>query len=576
MRIALAQINPTVGDFARNAEMVLDYISKARACGADIVAFPELALPGYPPEDLLLRPHFVRENLRALDRVVEASGDLVVVVGFVDTDGSDIYNAAAVIAGGKLIGRYHKSFLPNYGVFDEERYFQSGLEAPVFAFGQPRVGVNICEDIWYPGGPTKLQSLVGDAHLIINISASPYHAGKSLDRERMLCTRAEDNAVALAYCNLYGGQDELVFDGNSLIIDEDGHIIARGRAFEEDLVVADINVERVFAERLRDPRRRREKARVTRDESVQVIELEGVLKPDRERVEITSQEYRRPDVVEEVYMALVTGTRDYVRKNGFDKIYLGLSGGIDSALTAVIASDAIGPENVHTVFMPTRYSSPESGRDARQLAENLGVRFQVIEIEDTFKQYLRMLAESFDGLPEDSTEENIQARIRGNILMALSNKFHGLVVSTGNKSEMSVGYSTLYGDMAGGFAILKDVPKMLVYDLARYVNSRGTKPVIPDYIITRAPSAELRPDQRDQDTLPPYPVLDAILEAYIEKDMSAEAIIEMGFAAETVRWAIHRVDAAEYKRRQSPPGIKITPRAFGRDRRMPITNKYHN
>jgi NAD+ synthase (glutamine-hydrolysing) len=327
---------------------------------------------------------------------------------------------------------------------------------------------------------------------------------------------------------------------------------------------------------LRDPRRRREKLRVREDESVHLIEVSDALKPYRERPALGERADRRPGQSEEVYLALVTGMRDYVRKNGFDKIYLGLSGGIDSAITAVIAADAVGPEHVHTVFMPTRYSSYESARDARSLAENLGVRFQVIEIEGTFKEYIRMLGPSFDGLPEDTTEENIQARIRGNILMALSNKFHGLVVSTGNKSEMSVGYSTLYGDMAGGFALLKDVPKMLVYELARYVNSRGPKPVIPDYIITRAPSAELRPDQRDQDTLPPYPVLDAILEAYIEKDMSAESIIEMGFPADTVRWVIHRVDSAEYKRRQSAPGIKITPRAFGRDRRMPITNKYHN
>ncbi len=576
IRIALAQINPIVGDLEGNTNLVLDYLERGRRAGADLIAFPELALTGYPPEDLLMKPHFVRENRRALDRVVKATGDLLVVVGFVDTDGSDIYNAAAVISNGKLVDSYRKSFLPNYGVFDEERYFQSGTRCPVYSVGNARVGVNICEDIWYPGGPTKLQALVGDAHLIVNISASPYHASKNFDRERMLCTRAEDNAVALAYCNLFGGQDELVFDGNSLVINEAGHIIARGRPFAEDLIVADINVESVFSERLHDPRRRREKIRVVADDSLYQIDLGGALRHAAERVEIPAREDARLEEVAETYLALVTGTRDYVKKNGFDKVYFGLSGGIDSALTAVIAADAIGPENVMAVYMPTRYSASESGRDSETLAENLGIHFQIIEIEETFEQYKKMLAPTFNGLPEDVTEENLQARIRGNILMALSNKFRGLVLSTGNKSEMSVGYSTLYGDMAGGFALLKDVPKMLVYELSEYVNRRGPRPVIPEYIITRPPSAELRPDQKDQDTLPPYPVLDAILELYIEKDMSAESIAESGFPIETVRWVINRVDAAEYKRRQSPPGIKITPRAFGRDRRMPITNKYHN
>ncbi|MFP5264213.1 MAG: NAD+ synthase [Blastocatellia bacterium] len=575
IRVALAQINPTVGDFQGNTRLVLDYLGRARESGADLVAFPELGLTGYPPEDLLLRPHFVRENRRALDRVIEAAGDMVAVVGFVDTDGSDIYNAAAIIVGGKLVNVYHKSFLPNYGVFDEERYFQSGSRCPVFTFGGARVGVNICEDIWYPGGPAKLQSLVGDAHLIVNISASPYYAGKSFDRERMLCTRAEDNAVALAYCNLFGGQDELLFDGNSLVIDEAGHIIARGRAFEEDLVVADINIESVFSERLHDPRRRQEKVRVTPDDSLLIVELGDALNPSGERPPLPERQDIRLKDVAETYMALVTGTRDYVRKNGFDKVYFGLSGGVDSALTAVIAADAVGPENVNAVYMPTRYSASESLRDSKLLAENLGIHFQVIEIEETFSQYKKMLAPAFDGLPEDVTEENLQARIRGNILMALSNKFHGLVLSTGNKSEMSVGYSTLYGDMAGGFALLKDVPKTLVYELTYYVNQRNPRPVIPEYIISRPPSAELRPDQKDQDTLPPYPTLDAILGLYVEKDLSAESIASRGFPIETVRWVLDRVDAAEYKRRQSPPGIKITPRAFGRDRRMPITNKFH-
>jgi NAD+ synthase (glutamine-hydrolysing) len=576
IRVALAQINVTVGDITNNTGRVLDYLKRARATGADIIAFPELVLTGYPPEDLLLRPHFVRENRRALDRVVEAAGDEIIIIGFVDNDGSDIYNAAAVIAGGKLADIYHKTFLPNYGVFDEERYFQSGSRCPVFSLGEARVGINVCEDIWYPGGPTKLQALVGDAHLIVNISSSPFHAGKRYDRERMLCTRAEDNAVALAYCNLVGGQDELVFDGNSLVIDEAGRVIARGLAFTEDLLVADINVEQVFSERLHDPRRRREKLRITPDDALYTYSLDRPSSSSDPRRQLARRIEEPPDELGEVYFALVLGLRDYVRKNGFDKIFIGLSGGIDSALTAVIAADAIGPENVRTVFMPTRYSSSESARDARLLAENLGLHYQVISIEDTFGCYRKMLAPVFEGLPEDVTEENLQARIRGNILMALSNKFNGLVISTGNKSEMSVGYSTLYGDMVGGFAILKDVPKTLVYRLSEYVNRRGPRPIIPEYIITRAPSAELRPDQTDQDTLPPYDVLDAILEAYIERDMSVESIIALGFAPEVVRWVINRVDASEYKRRQSPPGIKITPRAFGRDRRMPITSKYRD
>lgn len=576
IRVALAQINPTVGDLEGNSRQILDYIGRARAAGAGLVAFPELALTGYPPEDLLLKPHFVCENRRALDRVIAAAADLVVIVGFVDSDGSDIYNAAAVIVNGKLVESYHKTFLPNYGVFDEERYFQSGTRCPVFVFRNARVGVNICEDIWYPGGPTKLQALGGDAQLIVNISSSPYHAGKRIDRERMLCTRAEDNAIALAYCNLIGGQDELVFDGNSLIIDEAGHVVARSPAFEEDLLVADVNIERVFSERLHDPRRRREKLRVTGDDSLVVVELPDALRVDGERPPIAPRADKRLDESAETYLALVTGTRDYVRKNGFDKVYLGLSGGIDSALTAVIAADAVGAQNVNAVFMPTQFSSSESRRDAEQLAANLGLHFQIIEIEEPFQDMLIVLAPAFDGLPADVTEENLQARIRGTILMALSNKFHGLVLSTGNKSEMSVGYSTLYGDMVGGFALLKDVPKMLVYELATYVNARGPAPVIPEYTLKRAPSAELRANQTDQDTLPPYDILDSILAAYIEKDMSAESIAEMGFPIETVRWVAGRVDAAEYKRRQSPPGIKITPRAFGRDRRMPITNKYHN
>ncbi len=594
IRIALAQINPTVGDFAGNAAKIISSIERARAAGADIIAVPELSLTGYPPEDLLLKPQFIAANLKALDQIIAASSGIVSIAGFVDKT-TDIHNAAAIICDGQLKGVYRKNFLPNYGVFDEYRYFDAGQSAPVFVYGDVAFGVNICEDIWYPGGPTQVQALAG-AQVIINISASPYHAGKGRDRERMLATRAEDNAVALAYVNLVGGQDELVFDGQSLIIDERGHTIARGKLFEEDLVVADINVERVFKERLHDPRRRQERIETAaagigverialRDQPFMSDKLQFVAGSHQTAVRESDDKLKFVGhFAEEVYQALVTGTRDYVRKNGFKSVVIGLSGGIDSALTACIAADALGAEHVTCVFMPTRYSSGESARDAERLAKNLGIAYHVVPIEETFKQYLEMLKAVFAGTPMGVAEENIQARIRGNILMALSNKFGALVLSTGNKSEVSVGYCTLYGDMCGGFAVIKDVPKTLVYELAQYVNQRngfsGQGPLIPEYIITRAPSAELRENQTDQDSLPPYEILDAILELYVEEDLSAEAILSEkagaeGFDEKTVRWVIRQVDISEYKRRQAAPGIKITPRAFGRDRRMPITNKFH-
>lgn len=572
IRIALAQINTAVGDFAGNVADIIASIKRAREAGADIVAVPELAITGYPPEDLLLKPQFIAASRKALDEIIAASTDITSIVGFVDRT-ADIHNAAAVICDGELKGIYHKIFLPNYSVFDEYRYFKAGDAAPVFQLGDALIGVNICEDIWYPGGPTQAQAYAG-AHLIINISASPYHGGKWRDRERMIATRAEDHCVAVAYVNLVGGQDELVFDGNSFIVDERGRTIARGRTFAEDFILADINAERVFNERLHDPRRRQEKPEAALDGlRVERILLRDHL-PAAARDKITPVLAEPLERAEEVYLALVTGTRDYFRKNGFKRAVLGLSGGVDSALVACIAAEALGPENVSCVFMPTRYSSHESARDAEQLARNLGVDYRVIAIEDTFNQYLAMMKPSFAGTPLGVAEENIQARIRGNILMALSNKFGALVLSTGNKSENSVGYCTLYGDMAGGFAVIKDVPKLLVYELSNFVNQRAGQIVIPEYILTRAPSAELRENQTDQDSLPPYHILDAILELYVEDDLSIPAIVAEGFAEETVRWVARNVDINEYKRRQAAPGIRITTRAFGRDRRMPITNRY--
>lgn len=576
IRIALAQINPHVGDFAGNTAKIIAAISRARDSGAHLVALPELVVPGYPPEDLLLKPQFIRANRRALDEILASTQGIIAVIGFVDKT-SDIHNAAAVCCDGDLRGIYRKAYLPNYGVFDEYRYFRAGTAAPVFHCGMNgdfSFGVNICEDIWYPGGPTKLQSLAG-AHLVINISASPYYAGKGGDRERMLQTRAEDNAVAVAYVNAVGGQDELVFDGQSLVIDERGRTVARGPAFEEGLVFAEINTERVFKERLHDPRRRQERLDGL-DEGLRVEHI--VLRaaeshnPGAPRLSPTLCEPL--DKVAEVYRALITGTRDYVYKNGFRSVVIGLSGGIDSALTACVAADALGPDAVTCVFMPTRYSSAESGRDAQQLAHNLGCAYHVVPIEETFEEYLEMLRPIFADAPMGVAEENIQARIRGNILMALSNKFGSLVLSTGNKSEVSVGYCTLYGDMAGGFALLKDVPKTLVYALSQYRNRTGNSPVIPEYIITRAPSAELRENQKDSDSLPPYDILDAILERYVENDLDIDAIVADGFDKATVRWVVRQVDINEYKRRQAAPGIKITTRAFGRDRRMPLTNRY--
>jgi NAD+ synthase (glutamine-hydrolysing) len=569
LRIGLGQINPTVGSLEGNVRKIVDGLEAARQQGCRLVAFPELVIPGYPPEDLVFKPAFIEANLRALEDVIRATRGLTAVVGFIDRR-DDIFNAAAVLHDGVRAGTYHKQYLPNYGVFDENRYFQAGTETPVFELGETTFAVNICEDIWYPTGPTTVQALAG-AELIVTINGSPYHAGKARFREQMVATRAADNLVCLAFVNMVGGQDELVFDGASVVVNERGEVVARGRPFEEELVIVDLDLDAVFGARLHDPRRRKEKLRagggVTR---VPLPPLPvPATAPLPERAALPAL-----DPVEEVFHALVLATRDYVRKNGFKHVVIGLSGGIDSSLVAAIAVEALGRENVTGVTMPSPYSSRGTRQDARRLARNLGIEFLTLPITRVFQAFKRALAGPFKGFPEDVAEENIQARIRGTLLMALSNKFGWLVLTTGNKSEIGVGYSTLYGDMAGGFAVIKDVPKTLVYEVSRHVNARTGRAVIPESVFTRAPSAELRPDQTDQDTLPPYPELDAILQAYVEEDRRVADIVAQGFPLPTVSRVVRMVDANEYKRRQGPIGVKITPRAFGRDWRLPIVNRF--
>ena len=572
LRVGVAQINTTVGDFAGNTGKILAAVEEARALNADVVAFPELAICGYPPEDLLLKPQFIQENRRALEKVAEGSSGITVVVGFVDAE-KDTYNAAAVLHDGRLVGIYHKAYLPNYGVFDEDRYFRAGNTCPVYTIAGVGIGINICEDVWYEGGPATAQAYAG-AEVIINISASPYHAGRGDYREKMLSTRAADNVTIFVYVNLVGGQDELVFDGNSMMLDEKGRLLSRGKQFEEDLMVCDLDVESVFRARLHDPRWRKEPPGLEsqRWQTTRVmISKEPTAEP---KPPLPHRETQVRGLPGEVYEALVLGTRDYIHKNGFEKVVIGLSGGIDSTLVAAIAVDALGQSNVVGVAMPSRYSSPGSISDAELLAKNLGIRLLTIPIEPAFQANLDMLKETLAGTQPDVTEENIQARIRGNILMALSNKFGWIVLTTGNKSEYATGYTTLYGDMAGGFAVLKDVPKTLVKELSIYRNSLAGSELIPATIINKPPSAELRPDQRDVDSLPAYELLDPILTAYVEEDKSIEQIVGMGYDEAAVRKAAQLVDRSEYKRRQSPPGIKITPRAFGRDRRLPITNRF--
>jgi NAD+ synthase (glutamine-hydrolysing) len=568
VRVGLAQVNPTVGAIEANARLVVDWMGRARSAGCDLVAFPELTLTGYPPEDLLFKPAFIEANLRALADVTKQSKGLTAVLGYVDKR-DDIFNAAAVLHDGTHAGTYHKQYLPNYGVFDENRYFQSGTESPIFVVGDVAMAANICEDIWYPTGPTTRQALAG-AELIVTINASPYHVGKAQFREKMLATRASDDLVCLAFVNTVGGQDELVFDGHSFVFNEKGECVARGRAFEEDLVITDIDLDQVFRARLHDSRRRKEKLQA--DASTRRISLPALT--PREKAKLPVHEVEALEPAEEIYRALVLGTRDYVTKNGFKHVVIGLSGGIDSSIVAAVAVDALGAANVTGVTMPSPFSSTGTRNDAVRLAKNLGIDLLRVPITSVLKAYKRVLAGAFKGLKEDVTEENLQARIRGNYLMALSNKFGWLVLNTGNKSEIAVGYTTLYGDMAGGFAVIKDCPKMLVYKLSEHANVRAGREIIPKSVFTRPPSAELRPGQTDQDSLPSYEMLDAILECYVEGDLSVADIVARGFDTATVKRVIAMVDRNEYKRRQGAIGIKITPRAFGKDWRLPIVNKF--
>ncbi len=574
LRVALAQINSVVGDIPGNTAKIRDWIGRARDEDAQLVVFPELAITGYPPEDLLLKTHFVDAAGAALQELARETEDIVALVGFPERR-DDVYNACAVLADGEVKAVYRKIYLPNYGVFDEARYFQAGTEPALIEVNGIAIGLTVCEDIWEPGPPATSEALAG-AQVIVNLSASPYHAGKPLERERMLVQRARDNIAIVLFCNLVGGQDELVFDGHSVAIDATGDIVARAPQFEESLTVCtDRPGRRGGPQAARRappgcgaPRARGRRRRACRHAGA----------PHRRgRAGAVERQITEPlGAEEEIYTALVTGVRDYVEKNGFEEVVFGLSGGIDSSLVALIAVDALGADRVTSVVMPSPYSSEETQADARRTAENLGTKLLEYGIEAPMKGYDHLLAETFEGRDPDITEENIQARIRGNILMALSNKFGWLVLTTGNKSEMSVGYATLYGDMAGGFAVLKDVYKTWVYRLVEWRNERAGRELVPGDVVSRPPSAELRPDQRDDQSLPGYDVLDAILFGYIEGDLDAEQLVRQGLPAEDVERIIAMVDRAEYKRRQAPPGIRISTRAFGRDRRLPITNRFRD
>jgi NAD+ synthase (glutamine-hydrolysing) len=571
LRVALCQLNVVVGDLAGNAERIVNALHQAEEVGADVAVFPELAVTGYPPEDLLLKPGFIADNLSALAKVAGATERCAAIVGFVD-ERTDLYDAAAVCAFGQVQGVYHKHRLPNYSVFDEKRYFAPGTGATqLFLIGGVRIGVSVCEDAFDPAGPIAQQAAAG-AELVININASPYYAGRVAERERMLATRAADASCSLVYVNLVGGQDELIFDGASVVLDANGDLLASAPQFEETVMAVDLEVRPVYRKRLLDPRGRPTAPPLP----VTAVSSEGRQSGDGSRLPAVISPLLDP--IEEIYRALVLGTHDYVTKNGFSDVVVGLSGGIDSSMVAVIATDALGPSHVHGVSMPSRYSSGHSRSDAQILAERLEIDYRTIPIEPAHAALLEMLAPSFEGLDEDLTEENLQSRIRGVVMMALSNKNNWMVLTTGNKSELAVGYSTLYGDTAGGFAVLKDVTKTMVYRLARWRNDSdgavGRPGPIPVAVITKPPSAELRPDQRDDQSLPPYDILDPILEAYVEGDMTADELVEAGFDEQLVRRVVRLVDLAEYKRRQSPLGVRVSPKAFGKDRRVPITNGY--
>jgi NAD+ synthase (glutamine-hydrolysing) len=571
MRLALAQINTVVGDLDGNRDLILARLAEARDKGADLALFPELAVTGYPPEDLLLRPGFIRAAAKTLGEIAAEAKDIVAFVGFPHLE-TDLYNACAVCAGGEVKAIYRKRFLPNYGVFDEYRYFATGRDLVLIEVGDTLVGLTICEDMWQPGPPATDLALAG-AELLVNVSASPFHVGKEVEREEMFVTRARDNSCFVAFCNAVGGQDELLFDGHSCVLDDEGEVVARAAGFQEAMLMVDVEPKAVLGRRLRDVRRRaladdREVA-----PPVQIVHVGGVRPPGSNGNRFDGAVLPFEEELEQMRLALELGLRDYVQKNGFGDVVIGVSGGIDSAVTAALATEALGPEHVRCVSMPSRYSSEGTRTDAQRLAENLGCDFREIPIESIVEDFTSVLAPHFEGLEPDLTEENLQARVRAVILMALSNKFGWLVVSTGNKSELSVGYSTLYGDLAGGFALIKDVYKTDVFRLARHLNERAGRELVPDSTIKRAPTAELRADQLDEDSLPPYPVLDKVLEAYVELDRSREELAADGYA-DIVERVATMIDRAEYKRRQAPPGVRLRPKAFGRDRRTPITNRW--